>query len=291
MQTPRINEQLVRDLVAEQFPHWAHLSVTPVASSGWDNRTFHLGDGLSVRLPSAEAYAPAVLKEQHWLPKLAPQLPLAIPKPVAMGQPCTRFPWHWSIYTWLPGASAATAQVDDPLRLAEALADFLQALQAIDVRQAPHDPQQSRGGSLHRWQPQVNEALARLEHKVDTRAAASLWQQALDAPLNAPPVLFHGDVSAGNLLIENGQLCAVIDFGGMSVGDPACDMAIAWTYFDADQRAVFRRKLAVDEHIWARGKGWALWKGLILLAGLIKSNEVETRAAPRAIEQLLNDFQ
>jgi aminoglycoside phosphotransferase (APT) family kinase protein len=285
-----IDTVLVTRLIAEQFPLWAHLPVMPVVTSGWDNRTFHLGDAYSVRLPSAATYADAVLKEHTWLPWLAPQLPLPIPQPVALGLPSSEFPWHWSVYKWLPGDSADQAEVSELTTLARDLAEFLCVLQSIDTSQAPPMTKpQMRGGSLLIWDQQFRAGISRLQGNIDTAVAQQIWDAALAAPFEAQPVWFHGDVAVGNLLIEAGRLSAVIDFGGLGVGDPACDMAIAWTYFDPSSRAVFRESLAVSDAVWSRGKGWALWKGVIILAGLIESNAVETQAAPRAVQHLLEE--
>ena len=289
--TVKIDVELVRRLVASQFPQWAELPVSAVKLSGWDNRTFHLGNDMSVRLPSAEVYASAVATEQEWLPRLGPQLPLSIPEPVAMGEPGEGYPWHWSIYKWLPGEIASRATVRKIETFAADLADFLRRLQAIDPTGGPE--RKLRGGSLEIWRSQVEEALEKLVSagQIDAKKASTIWQSALNAPFDERPVWFHGDVAAGNLLINSGRLSAVIDFGGLGVGDPACDMTVAWTLLDPEARRIFRRKLEVSESVWNRGRGWALWKGMIVVSGMIETNAIEAASSQYAIDQLMLDHE
>lgn len=285
----KIDVTLVERLVESQFPQWAQLSIRPVKLSGWDNRTFHLGDTMSVRLPSAEMYSSAVQIEQHWLPRLAPKLPLPIPKPVALGQPGEGYPWQWSIYQWLPGEVAARDTLADLDDLAADLACFLKALQHIDPTGGPI--RGLRGGSLELWRSQAEDALAKLtaSQTINTDAATEIWQTAIAAPMEEEPVWYHGDVAAGNLLIEDGKLSAVIDFGGVGVGDPACDMTIAWTLLDSRSRQVFREAMGVSDAIWNRGRGWALWKAMIVVSGLINTNAIEAASSQYALDQLIAD--
>ena len=282
-----IDSAVVAELIAQQFPQWADLSVTPVALSGWDNRTFHLGDTMLVRLPSGAAYARAVHKEQWWLPVLAPQLPLPVPEPLAMGAPGILYPYHWSVYRWLAGETAHDAGVGDLSRFARDLGGFLARLQQIDPAGGP--VRKLRGGSLRRYDEQTRRAIRVLGSKLDSRRATAIWERALASPLPAKPVWYHGDVAAGNLLVRHGVLSAVIDWGGMGVGDPACDAVIAWTFLEKKSREVFRAAIAADDELWVRGKGWALWKGLIVLAGLIDTNAIEKASAGYAVEQVLAD--
>ena len=266
---PPIDERLARRLIDTQFPEWAGLPIAPVAVSGWDNRTFRLGEELSVRLPSAAGYALQVEKEQRWLPVLAPRLPLPIPEPVARGAPGEGYPHAWSVYRWLEGEPAGIAPVRDQRELATDLAGFLVALAAIDPdggpAPGPHNFQ--RGGPLTVYEDETLAAIAALGGAVDGRAAWRVWDAAVAATWAGPPVWFHGDVAENNLLIRDGRLAAVIDFGTSGVGDPACDAVIAWTYLDPPGRAAFRAALGADDATWERGRGWALWKALITLAG------------------------
>ncbi|NBH03983.1 aminoglycoside phosphotransferase family protein [Amycolatopsis sp. SID8362] len=246
----------VRRLVAAQFPHWADLPVRPVANGGWDNRTFHLGDAMSVRLPSAAEYALAVEKEQRWLPVLAPRLPLPIPVPLAEGRPGADYPFAWSVYPWLDGEPATAEGIADPVGFATDLAGFLAALQDVDPTGVPGPGKHNwfRGGPLHTYDELVRHLLDDL--------TGEIWQVALDARWDGVARWLHGDVAAGNLLLDKGKLAAVIDFGSCGAGDPACDVAIAWTLLTAGGRRVFRERLAIDDATWARGRGWALWKTL-----------------------------
>ncbi|MEV4620441.1 aminoglycoside phosphotransferase family protein [Asanoa sp. NPDC049573] len=263
-----IDADLVRTLVAEQFPQWADLPVRPVAVGGNDNRTFHLGDAMSVRLPSAEGYVASVAKEQRWLPVLAPHLPQPIPVPLAQGRPGAGYPWPWSVNRWLDGDTASRETITDLTAFAVDLARFLAALQAVDTGGEPAAGEHSfwRGAGLHHYDDETRRAIAALDGQVDAAAATGEWEAALAAEWHGEPVWFHGDVANGNLLVRDGRLAGVIDFGTSGVGDPACDLVIAWTFLDAASRSAFRTALRTDDATWQRGRGWALWKALILLA-------------------------
>jgi aminoglycoside phosphotransferase (APT) family kinase protein len=287
---PPIDTALVRRLVATQFPRWKDLVVRPVEFGGWDNRTFHLGDEMTVRLPSAAAYSLQVEKEHRWLPRLAPLLPLPIPVPLAMGVPAEGFPWHWSVYGWIEGETAKRKRIADLSQFAVDLAGFLTALKRIDPSGGPAPGQHNffRGGPLTVYDGETRQAIAALGKRIDAGAASAVWDAALAATWQGAPVWFHGDVSWGNLLVEKGRLSAVIDFGTSGVGDPSCDLVIAWTLFEGDSREAFRAGLAVDDATWARGRGWALWKALITAAGHI-DNPVEVERSWRVIDAVLAD--
>jgi aminoglycoside phosphotransferase (APT) family kinase protein len=285
----RIDAHLVQQLIAGQFPQWTHLPVRPVAFGGWDNRTFHLGDEMAVRLPSAEGYAAQVAKEQRWLPWLAPQLPLLIPAPLAMGVPSEVYPWHWSVYQWIEGEHATHDRIADLTEFAAALGQFLHALQQVDAAGGPPAGEQSfhRGGSLAVYDAETRRALALLHGKIDTVLANEIWEAALRTQWQGPPVWVHGDVAAGNLLVKDGRLHAVIDFGCSAIGDPACDLVIAWTFLSGESRAAFRSARPLDAPTWARGRGWALWKALIVVSGIAQTTPLETSKAQRTIDELL----
>ncbi|PBB34887.1 aminoglycoside phosphotransferase family protein [Mesorhizobium sp. M1A.F.Ca.IN.022.07.1.1] len=292
MHSPKmdIDTALVRRLVDAQFPEWRHLPVKPVAFGGWDNRTFHLGDTMAVRLPSAAPYALQVEKEHRWLPKLAPLLPLPIPEPLAMGEPAAGYPWHWSVYRWIEGETAKTGHIADLRAFAVSLAEFLVALKRIDPTAGPAPGQHNfyRGGPLAVYDDEARQAIAALEGRIDTQAATAVWKAALAAGWHGSPVWFHGDVASGNLLVEDGRLSAVIDFGTSGVGDPSCDLAIAWTLFEGESREAFRARIAVDDATWARGRGWTLWKALITVAGH-DANQAEVGRQRRVIDEVLAD--
>jgi aminoglycoside phosphotransferase (APT) family kinase protein len=266
---PAIDERLARRLVDAQFPRWRDLPVVPVAPGGVDNRTFRLGDELSVRLPSADWYALQVEKEQRWLPVLAPRLPLPIPQPVAQGRPGEEYPYPWSVHRWLEGQTASRERVADLPRFAEDLAAFLTALARVPAGGGPGPGPHNfhRGGPLAHYERETLAAIDALRGEIDAAAARACWADAMASSHRGAPVWFHGDVAVGNLLVRDGRLAAVIDFGTSGVGDPACDVVIAWTFLEGASRAVFRRALGVDDATWSRGRGWALWKALITVAG------------------------
>ncbi len=287
-----IDASLVRRLVSTQFPQWAHLPIRPVELGGWDNRTFHLGYRMTVRLPSAAAYALQVEKEHHWLPRLAPHLPLPIPVPLAMGQPADGYPWHWSVYRWLDGEVASIECIADLRQFAIDLAEFLVALYRIDATGGPPSGPQNfyRGGSLTVYDDETRQAIAALEGAIDTKAATAVWEAALAATWRGSPVWVHGDVAAGNLLVRDGRLSAVIDFGTSGVGDPACDLAIAWTLLAGESRETFRAALPLDDGTWTRGRGWTLWKALITLAALPDANALAASASRRIADHVLAEL-
>jgi aminoglycoside phosphotransferase (APT) family kinase protein len=278
-----IDAPLVGRLVAAQFPQWAELPIELVEPGGWDNRTFRLGAEMSVRLPSHEAYLEQVAKEQRWLPRLAPHLPLPIPVPLAKGCPAPEFPWPWSVYRWLDGEPAAPERIADPCEFATELAQFLVALQRIDPAGGPPPGPHNfyRGGPLTVYDAETRRAIATLDGAIDAEVATEVWEAALQATWHGPPVWVHGDVAQGNLLLDDGRLSAVIDFGSSGVGDPACDATIAWTFFFGDSREAFRDRLPLDDETWARGRGWALWKALITLVALNASGAERDLAAVR----------
>jgi len=286
---PVIDDTLVRRMVAAQFPQWADLPVRSAEVGGRDNKTFRLGEHMIVRLPSAADYSAQVEKEHRWLPKLAPLLPLPIPTPLAMGEPASGYPWRWSIYRRIEGDTAAPERIADLSDLAASLAQFLIALQRIDPTDGPRPGPHNfwRGGSLTTYDAETRQAIALLKGKVNTKAATEVWERALKTTWNRPPVWLHGDVSAGNLLVKGGRLSAVIDFGMLGVGDPACDLSIGWTLFSGESRKAFRAMLPLDAGTWARGRAWTLWKVLIVAAGLTETNAVEAARPWRVIDEVL----
>jgi len=263
-----IDAGLVRRMIAAQFPRWSDLAVRPVEVDGWDNRTYRLGDDLTVRLPTHESYTPAVDKEDRWLPVLAAQLPIPVPAPLAMGVPGEGYPFAWSIRRWISGEPASSERIADLPAFAVAVAEFLLALQRIDASDGPRAGAHSfyRGAPPAHYDRETREALLRQDGRVD-KAAADVWDTALASRWEGPPTWFHGDVAVGNLLVRDGRLAGVIDFGTSGVGDPACDLVIAWTFFTGASRAAFRRTVGQDAGTWARARGWALWKVLISLLG------------------------
>jgi aminoglycoside phosphotransferase (APT) family kinase protein len=287
-----IDIPLVRRLLRAQFPRWAALPLARVPSAGTDHVLFRLGDGLVLRLPRTPSAVGQVEKEQRWLPALAPHLPLEIPLPVEAGQPGEGYPWPWSVYRWLPGENATLERLADPRQAARALATFIRALQAIDATDGPLPGAHNfgRGVPLITRDEATRAAIAACEGMIDTAAALAAWESALQAPAwDGPPVWIHGDLQAGNLLARDGQLTGVIDFGGLGVGDPACDMMVAWTLFDRASRAAFRETIGVDEATWARGRGWALSFGLIALPYYVVTNPGLAGIARGAVGAVLGE--
>lgn len=265
-----IDPALVRTLLAEQVPRWANLPITPVPHAGNDHRTFRVGERMIARLPADIDYVPQVRKEQEWLPRLAPGLPLPIPTLLHRGEASASFPAPWSVYGWIDGRRPDPQRLSDDTAFAEDLASFLVALRRSDAADGPAPGLHSafRGGDVAQWDEQVQRRFPLLSD-TDGDRARGIWRDALDAGFDDRPVWVHGDVAIGNLLVDaDHRLRAVIDFGCSAVGDPACDTVIRWTRFRGDARRRFRATLDVDEAAWARGAGWTLWKGLIMLTNV-----------------------
>lgn len=286
-----ITVDLVSQLIVTQFPEWAGLPIRPVDVDGWDNVTFRLGETMSVRLPSGEHYVQAVQKEQRWLPILVGQLPLPIPEPLALGMPGCGFPWPWSVYRWIDGVQATEETVTDMPQFAADLADFLAALYKIDPAGGPPPGAHNffRGGPLTVYDGETQEELAALTGHIDATLAAKVWRDALEATWQGVPVWFHGDAQPGNLLLDNGRLSAVIDFGTCGIGDPACDTTIAWTFLSGESSRVFKERLPVDSATWVRGRGWAIWKAMKVLAGALEVDPQDAAFTARVIEKILAD--
>jgi len=280
---------LVRRLLAAQFPHWADLAIDPVVSYGTDHDIYRLGDHLAVRLPRIGWATEQAAKEARWLPKLAPQLPLAVPVQVAMGHPAEGYPFEWSVYEWLPGENA-NGTIDDLDQAAVDLAAFVHALRRVDTRDAHPRPARARGAPLAELDEQVRLSIAELGDRVDGDAALRSWEESLDAPSwDGEEVWVHGDLLPGNLLVVEGRLSAVIDFGGLNVGDPACDLQPAWNAFAGDSRMRYRAELQVDDASWLRGRGWALYQAVSALPYYWDTNPGMIRQASHALAQVLAD--
>lgn len=280
---------LVRRLVAGQFPQWSGLPVTPVPSSGTDHDVYRLGEELSVRLPIIGWAAGQAQHEARWLPRLAPHLPLAVPTVLALGRPAEGYPFDWSVQRWLPGTNA-DGTLGDLDRAAADLAGFVRALRRIDTAGAPDRAPGARGGPHAERDADVRSAVAELGDRVDGRAALRVWDQALEAPpAEGGDVWLHGDLLAGNLLVEDGRLTAVIDPGGLGVGDPACDLQPAWGLFAGRSRAAFLDALEADDAARRRGRGWVLSQTVMALPYYWDTNPGMVRRAGRALGQVLAD--
>jgi aminoglycoside phosphotransferase (APT) family kinase protein len=245
-----LDEPLVRRLLAEQFPEWADRPLSRVEPSGTDNAIFRVGDDLSVRLPRRHG-ATEPSWAWDWLPRLAPVLPLEIPVPVAQGRPSAEYPWVWDVYTWVPGETAPVEALD-AVQAARDLAAFAAVLQQVDPVGAPR----GRGIPLAERDADVQAWLATWDG--DPRVTAE-WERALAAPpWDGPPVWHHGDLDPRNWLVRAGRIGAVIDWGTAGVGDPACEVMVAWKLHSGEARDAFREALPTDEATWARARGWAV---------------------------------
>lgn len=287
-----ISQALVSGLITSQFPDWAHLPIAKVSSAGTDNAIYRLGDAMAVRLPRLGGAAATVAKEQRWLPRLAPQLPLSIPLPLAAGIPEGEFPYPWSVYRWLAGEDLAAGTDVDLCDVASQLGEFIAALQRIDTAAAPVSP---RATPIEARDDDVVRVTIRQlseEGSLDGDAAVAVWESALAAPVwNRPLVWIHGDLFPSNLLAVLGRLAAVIDFGLLGLGDPATDMLPAWTLLTARSRELFRAAAEVDDATWVRGRGWALSAGLGAVRVYRKTNPVLAAAGRHAIDQVVADHQ
>jgi aminoglycoside phosphotransferase (APT) family kinase protein len=245
---------------------------------------------MCVRLPRVDWAVEQVEKEQRWLPTLGPLLPFAVPEPLEMGRPDAGYPWKWSVYRWLDGENPAIDGLVDPHQAATDLARFVDTLRQIDPAGGPAPGTHNffRGVPLATRDEATRDAIASLADTLDVAAVTDEWERALAAPAwQSAPVWIHGDLQAGNLLAREGRLTAVIDFGGLGVGDPACDMIVAWSFLPAEIRDVFRATLSVDDATWARGRGWALSVSLIALPYYRGTNPVIVATAEHTIREVM----
>jgi len=233
-----------------------------------------------------------VEKEHRCLPKLAPRLPWAIPVPLANGAPGEGYPWHWSVVPWLQGETATQDRITNLREAATLLARLVAALQRVDPTGGPPPGAHNfgRGQPLRERDAETRDAIASLTGMVDTDSITAAWNGALHSEWDRPPVWIHGDLAPGNLLVEHGRLTAVIDWGGLGVGDPACDLMIAWTLFSGESRDVFRAAVAVDDATWVRGRGWALSWALIFIPYYVDTNPEGVRTARHTIDEVLADL-
>jgi aminoglycoside phosphotransferase (APT) family kinase protein len=280
---------LVRRLLAAQFPQWSDLPIERVESYGTDHDIYRLGDHLAARLPRIGWAIDQAATEARWLPKLAPHLPLALPVPLAAGRPGEGYPFDWSVCTWLPGDNA-NGTLADLERAAVDLAAFVTALRGVDTTGAPPREPGNRGGPLAEHDERVRRSIAQLGDRVDASATTRAWQWSLDTPAwDGPEVWVHGDLLPGNLIVVDGRLSGVIDFGGLNVGDPACDLQPAWNVFAGASRQRFRDELAVDDESWLRGRGWALLQAVQALPYYWDTNPGMVRQASHALAEVLAD--
>lgn len=283
---------LARKLISQQFPEYASLTIVDVEKQGHDNRTYRLGRNMLIRMPTAANYALKVPKEQELLPKLAKRLSVSIPAPIKMGKPSTNYPYPFSIYKWLPGKSInlLTLTGHEKEQLAFDLAKFLKELQAITDVEGPGPGQHNwyRGDHVSVYDNGLREQIAALSDVIDVTRALALWDKACATRWNKQPVWIHGDFAIGNILMDSGKLSAVIDFGGAAVGDPACDLVIAWTYLSGKARETFISEMDMDTDTWLRARAWALWKATFELCQIADKNSADAVLQKRIIDEVMH---
>ena len=280
---------LVREILRDQQPKWADGPITEISSTGTDHALYRLGADAVARVPLRRSATQPIDTEFRWLPWLAKRLPIEISRPLARLEPTPAFPYHWSVHSWIDGECGTTAPLDQAL-LAVELARVLGALQGLDPSGGPPSAEAycRRGIPLELRDTSTREAIASSPRSIDVTAATSAWETAVDAPRwTRPPVWVHGAVAAGNLILRDGRLAALVDWACMAVGDPACDLGVAWELFDGASRETFRAELAVDDASWERGRGWALSTAVGALAYYEDSNPFMADQARRKLRSLL----
>jgi len=286
------SEQLVRRLLADQFPRWAHLRVRAVPTSGTENAIFRLGDEMVVRLPYRPVPDDQIEKLEHWLPRLAPFVPLSIPEPLARGARSDAFPASWSIVRWLEGEEARMDRLADPIEVARTLAGFVRALIEVDASGGPAPGTHNfwRGVALAERDEPTRRCIRESEGLVDSQAVKRAWDRDLAAPAwDRPPTWLHGDLAPDNLLLCGGRLHAVIDWGGLGVGDPATELLPAWNLFRGASREAYRAALGLDDATWARGRGLALSTSIVALPYYNDTLPARANQARMVIREVLAD--
>lgn len=248
---------------------------------------------MSVRLPSAEDYVPQVEKEQKWLPKLSKELSLPISTPLAKGNPSKEYPFPWTVNKWVEGETLNLKNINDLSQLAKDLGTFLNELQSIDASGGPLAGKHNfyRGGNVAVYDQETRDAIEQNKDILNVSLLNEIWELALDSKWAANPVWVHGDIAPGNILVKDGKLSAIIDFGILGIGDPSCDAAMAWTFFDDTSRKVFKNTLNMDEGTWNRARGWALWKALITYNWNRNTNKVIAEESYNIIKIIEQDYE
>jgi aminoglycoside phosphotransferase (APT) family kinase protein len=279
-----IDVDLVRRLVTDQFPALGDLEIRPIESMGTVNAMYRLGDDLCVRLPRTEAWAGGVLREWHWLPKLAARLTLEVPRPIAKGRPAASFPFEWAIYGWIEGQTYADAPVEDERQAAIDLAEFV-----IELRGVPPTGAPPAGRSpLSQLDAATREAIDASGDLIDTDAALAVWKRAVREPAwDGSPVWIHADLLRSNLLVRDGRLRAVLDFGGAGIGDPAADVIAAWAVFSHVGREAFRERLDVDDATWRRARAFALQQAAFIIPYYRVTNPAFVSLARRTVGEIV----
>jgi aminoglycoside phosphotransferase (APT) family kinase protein len=281
-----IDSELVTRLLRDQFPEWSDLPLARVESGGTVNAIYRLGPEMAIRLPLAEWGIESLHREFVWAPRLAPHLPLEVPRPLVRGEAGHGYPFPWSIHRWIEGHIALPEHLGDAALAALDVAGFVRALQAVDTAGAPANTH--RGGPLAAANVATRAAIEACEGLIETAAVLKIWERALGAPpWDRPAVWTHGDLWYSNLLVVGGRVTAVLDFGGAGAGDPAIDTLPAWSLCDSMTRPLFRSEIGVDDATWERGRGWAVSMAAQALPYYLDANPVIVGNARRMIDQLL----
>jgi aminoglycoside phosphotransferase (APT) family kinase protein len=279
---------LVRRLLVSQFPRWADLPISELPLGGTDNALYRLGDELVVRLPRIDSAVASREQEHEWLPKLAPLLPYEIPAPLALGEPGEGYPWPWSVYRWLEGEDPSVNLEVDRDALRPDVVRFLEALRRVEMSGGPRS---RRGLPPSTSDTSVRKSIDILGERIDREAAIAVWEAALAVPVwHREPVWVHADLDARNLLVKDGRLNAVIDWGCAGIGDPAYDISVAWKLFSPSARQIFRAEMDVDDATWDRARGWTLAQAVNALSYYtMETNPILVRETRRWLAAVLTD--
>ena len=282
-----VSALLVQQLVESQLPNLSDLDVCRIDSIGTVNAMFRLGSDLCVRLPINPGWADDLNRELLWLDHLRPHLPLSIPEPVATGDPGLGYPFRWAVYRWLEGSVYSEELIADETESAKSLASFIRDLQRIDASGAPASgrPPLRELDAATRW------AIEAIGESDPDSPLTDAWEISLATPAwDGVPVWRHCDLLPSNLLLDEGHLNAVIDFGSVGIGDPAADVIAAWTVFGSSGRAAFREQLDIDSTTWDRARGFALHQALLIIPYYSTSNPDFAAMARRAVREILSEL-
>lgn len=262
-----IDKNLVNSLLKKQFPEFENLEIIALDYSSVDNKIFRLGDEYLIRLPSAKKYSFQSEKEQKFLSKIADFVTIKVPELVRAGKKSDIYPSNFSIFKWIDGETAKNIQQENKEQFAFDLANILLEFQKINIENFPCSDQKNfyRGGDLNNYNQEFLYSLNHVKDLINYNNAQEIWNLALNSKFSHKNQFVHGDLSGDNILIKNEKLEAIIDFGLMCQGDPACDLVIYWKFFDKKSREIFKNRLNFNEETWNRARGWCLWKSVITL--------------------------
>jgi aminoglycoside phosphotransferase (APT) family kinase protein len=294
-ETP-ISDELVRRIVDTQLPQWAGLPLRRLPPVGTDNQLFRLGEDLLVRMPRIHWAADAPAREMEWLPGIAAGVPLEVPAPVALGEPDDGYPFDWCVVPWLEGTTLSGRHLGDDAdnvdwqQVAADVGEFLLALRELDATGGPVKPDGTRGSDLATADEWVRTWTDRAGDRVDRAGVLAAWEESLAAPRwEGDPAWLHCDVHEGNLLQRDGRVAAVIDWGGLGVGDPAIELNAAWGFFPDDAVATYRDALGLDEAAWLRGRGWALQPAISGMVYYKRTAPERSELGRRTVERIVAD--